>query len=101
MNLKNTTMFVVRSGKSARLYFCSAQIAGGQVAWRYDLHAKGAEPRKYYLRELVFILSRFRRVNIPKWRQIFAEMKTGFSYFVWHTICKIFRLVGFSICSSG
>ena len=94
-------MFAMGSGKSTRLYFCLAQIAGGQVAWRYDLHAKGAEPREYYLRELVFILSRFRRVNITKWRQTFPEMETGFSYFVWLAICRIFRLVGFSICSSG
>lgn len=48
------------------------------MAWRYDLHAKGVEPQKCYQRELVFILSRFRRVNILKLRWFFYEMEVYF-----------------------
>lgn len=103
MNLKKNRIVLLMAGEKVHiLFFCLAHIARGQVAWRYDLHAKGAEPRKCYLGELVFILSRFRRVNIPEWRHNFPEMKLDF-----HVLCdSCLHMLGmqvpsFSICNAS
>lgn len=50
---------------------------------------KGVEPRKCYLRELVFILSRFRRGNIMKWERFFQKWKLDFHILRDSCICSL------------